>query len=103
MKTIGMIEDKVKEIIKDFKNNNPKFGFYIISQMFGLSIETIMGIFDIDDYRFGKFEGEVLCFKLNNHLEYEENKIKNTWRIYHFDDGGNLSKIEIDDGEDIIF
>lgn len=104
MKTIGMIENKVKEIILDYKKNNAKLGFYIISQMFGLSIETIMEIFYIQDYTIKKnSKQEVLIFNLNKHLQYEENKIKNIWRIYHFDNSGNIKNIQTGDGVDIKF
>jgi len=86
----------MKEHILKYIELNPNRGYYDLCKIFGLSIEDLLTLLDINNYKIDKFN--ILRFyDKNNKIIYREYS-NGEWKKYKYDVNNNLTYKEDSDG-----
>jgi len=81
-----------KQEILNYKENNPKVGYYELSKHFNLSIEELFELLDITNYKIIKDNYIQICDSNGDETYFEFSD--GVWEKYEYDKNGNVTDEE---------
>ena len=86
----------MEKLIIEYKENNPKTGYYTLTKIFGLSIENVLDLLNITNHEIDKYNIIRINDNNGNKIYYEDSS--GDWQKSTYDSKGNRTYIEDSNG-----